>query len=90
MHGTVMEVKHGNDNFISAFVGAETKTNFRCRSARIIWLVSLSREMWDFAPPYTSKKELEQRLYFYNFIAFAKELFEKWKKLEVRSGLHLH
>ena len=33
----------------SGLVESFTKVNFRSRSARIIWLVQMSQEMWDFA-----------------------------------------
>ena len=33
----------------SGLVQSFTKVNFRSRSARIIWMVQLSCEMWDFA-----------------------------------------
>ena len=52
--------------------------------------VQLSSEMWDFASPYeavTNQKnhnESSCHIYFDKFVAFARRLFDKWKKLEVR------
>ena len=52
VRGTIMDIRHGNEEFKSAFITDDTKITCRSRSARIIWLVQISSEMWDYASPY--------------------------------------
>ena len=42
------EIRHGNFSAKSGIVTPETMITFRSRSARIIWLVQLSCEMWEY------------------------------------------
>jgi hypothetical protein len=75
------EIRHGNFSAKSGIVTADTMITFRSRSARIIWLVQLSCEMWD----YTSQNKPESvcEIYFDQWIRFIYKLFAKWKELEV-------
>ena len=45
-------IRHDDFHIRSGFITEDTKLTFRSRSARIIWLVQMSAEMWDFASPY--------------------------------------
>jgi hypothetical protein len=85
-------IRHGDHAIRSGIISEDTKLTFRSRSARIIWLVQMSSEMWDFASPYKAvgnqkNKEPSCETYFNKFISFARKLFEKWKKLEVTHNL---
>ena len=84
-----LEIRHGNDAAKSGIVTEKTMITFRSRSARIIWLVQLSSEMWDYASPYDHKGEPEStcEIYFDQWIRFLYKLFEKWKALEVTHSL---
>ncbi len=84
-----LEIRHGNDAAKSGIVTERTMITFRSRSARIIWLVQLSSEMWDYASPYDHKGEPESicEIYFDQWIRFLYKLFEKWKALEVTHSL---
>lgn len=44
----IQEMRKGFDIKRSGIIGDRTKFVFRSRSARIIWLVQLSAEMWEF------------------------------------------
>ena len=73
----------------SGLISEDTKLTFRSRSARIIWLVQMSSEMWDFASPYEAvgnqiHHESSCKIYFDKFIEFVRRLFDKWKKQQVR------
>mmetsp|Transcript_8359 Transcript_8359/g.17809 ORF Transcript_8359/g.17809 Transcript_8359/m.17809 type:complete len:2336 (+) Transcript_8359:221-7228(+) len=85
-------IRHGDHAIRSGIISDDTIMTFRSRSARIIWLVQLSSEMWDFASPYeaaSNQKDHEAscHIYFDKFISFARRLFEKWKKLELTHNL---
>ncbi len=85
------EIRHGNHLVQSGVVTEDTTITFRSRSARIIWLIQISSEMWDFACPYesssssftSSDEERACEIYFDKFISFAYKIFAKWKELEV-------
>lgn len=81
------EIRHGNYSAKSGIVTDKTMITFRSRSARIIWLVQLSSEMWDYASPYEHQFEPESvcEIYFDQWIRFLYKLFTKWKELEVGS-----
>jgi hypothetical protein len=82
-------IRHGDNKVPSALISEDTKLTFRSRSARIIWLVQMSSEMWDFASPYEAvdnqtSHESSCKIYFDKFVDFVHRLFYKWKKLQVR------
>ena len=63
----------------SGHVTKDTKITFRSCSARIIWLVQISSEMWDYAPPYlvgksqgvsTPNGDRGCEIYFDRFVSF--------------------
>eukprot|EP00934_Nitzschia_sp_Nitz4_P008548 Nitzschia sp. Nitz4//scaffold69_size99277//30083//34681//NITZ4_004627-RA/size99277-processed-gene-0.56-mRNA-1//1//CDS//3329556697//8538//frame0 len=63
---------------------------FRSRSTRIVWLVQLSSEMWEYSSPYQKDgghTENVCEIYFDQWIRFLYKLFEKWKALEVTHSL---
>lgn len=76
-------IRHGDNIVRSALISDQTKLTFRSRSARIIWLVQMSSEMWDYAPPDDSNEEAPCQIYFHKFIDFARRLFDKWISLQV-------
>jgi len=85
-------IRHGDHVVRSGIITEETKLTFRSRSARIIWLVQMSSEMWDFASPYEavgnqSRHESSCKVYFDKFIEFVRRLFGKWKKLQLTHNL---
>lgn len=84
-------IRHGDHVIRSGLISEDTKLTFRSRSARIIWLVQMSTEMWDFASPYEAVGDLSGRessckIYFAKFVEFVRRLFDKWKKLQVRGS----
>ena len=82
------EIRHGNFSAKSGIVTDNTNITFRSRSARIVWLVQLSSEMWEYSSPYERQYEPESicEIYFDQWIRFLYKLFKKWKELEVRSS----
>ena len=77
------EIRHADQLIKSGVVTKDTKITFRSRSARIIWAVQISTEMWDYASPYEHSGPNCQ-IYFDKFVQFMYRLFEKWRELEVR------
>jgi Vacuolar membrane-associated protein Iml1 len=74
---------------LSGIVTESTVITFRSRSTRIIWLVQMSSEMWDYGP-YDRGDSEEGRvceIYFDRWIAFIHKLFTKWKELEASHSL---
>ena len=84
-----LEIRHGNDAAKSGIITEKTMITFRSRSARIIWLVQLSSEMWDYASPYDHKGDPHSicDIYFDKWVRFLYKLFAKWKALEVTHSL---
>lgn len=88
IHANAREIRHGGAHARSGIVTDSTTIAFRSRSARILWLVQMSEEMWDFAPPFqASQKDSSCEIYFDRFISFIYGLFTKWKKAEVTHSL---
>jgi len=84
-------LRHGDEFAKSGIITADTKITFRSQSTRIVWLVQMSSEMWDYANPYPSnnnaKEQSSCRLVFDKFISFMNKLFMKWQNLEVSHSL---
>lgn len=85
-------IRHGDHVVRSGLITEDTKLTFRSRSARIIWLVQMSSEMWEQACPYEAvghqtSHESSCKLYWDKFIEFATRLFDKWKKLGLTHSL---
>ena len=94
------EIRHADQQAPSGIVTAETTITFRSQSSRIIWLVQMSSEMYDYASPYepestgsggdvetSSTNNSRCDLYFDKLITFWRRLFAKWKELEVTHSL---
>jgi hypothetical protein len=83
------EIRHGNFSAKSGIVMENTMVTVRSRSARIIWLVQLSCEMWDYSSPYENSYQNQSvcEIYFDQWIRFIYKLFTKWKELEVTHSL---
>jgi hypothetical protein len=83
------EIRHGNYSAKSGIVTEDTMVTVRSRSARIIWLVQLSCEMWDYSSPYENSHKNQSicEIYFDQWIRFIYKLFTKWKELEVTHSL---
>lgn len=86
------EIRHCQQRALSGIVTNQTLITFRSRSSRIIWLVQMSSEMWDYASPYENgtgadREECVCEIYFDKWIAFIHKLFVKWKELEATHSL---
>lgn len=84
------EIRHKNRLAKSGIITSNSVITFRSRSARIMWLVQLSSEMWDYSSPYekTGSGDMPTcELYFDKFVAFMYKLFKKWKALKVSHSL---
>mmetsp|Transcript_54724 Transcript_54724/g.163590 ORF Transcript_54724/g.163590 Transcript_54724/m.163590 type:complete len:2342 (-) Transcript_54724:20-7045(-) len=96
VRANAMEIRHANRPARSGIVTDNTKITFRTRSARIIWLVQISSDMWDYASPYEAEvggstvggdETTSCDIYFDKFVSFMYRLFEKWKDMEVSHSL---
>ena len=82
------ELRHKDQHAFSGIITEQTKITFRSRSSRLIWLVQMSKEMWEYTSPY--ERDREESLcetYFDKWIAFVHRLFGKWKRMEVTHSL---
>ena len=78
MRGNAMNIRRGNQSSKYGFVTPDTKITFRSRSCRIIWLIQMSAEMWDYASPYEAGRSKEAtmhsdgvcEIYFDKFVSF--------------------
>ena len=86
-------IRHGDHVVRSGLITEDTKLTFRSRSARILWLVQMSSEMWEQACPYEAagnqqtSQESSCKIYFDKFVEFTRRLFKKWKKLGLTHNL---
>lgn len=76
----VQEIGYRGKSAWSGVILPKTNVVFRSRSTRIIWLVQISKEMWDF--------DSLGDLYFEKFLhKFVEPLMSKWKALSVSHSL---
>jgi len=54
----------------SGLVSHETKFNFRSQSAKTIWLIEFSKELWN--------ETMDGRLYFELIVEFIERILERW------------
>lgn len=97
VRANAMEIRHANSAARSGIVTDNTKITFRTRSARIIWLVQISSDMWEYSSPYEAEvggstcgggdESSSCDIYFDKFVSFMYRLFEKWKDMEVSHSL---
>jgi Vacuolar membrane-associated protein Iml1 len=88
LQANAREIRHREQQALSGIVTDKTLITFRSRSSRIIWLVQISSEMWDFSSPYErGQEEGLCEIYFDKWIAFIHKLFAKWKELEATHSL---
>ena len=71
---TVKECRSGRQQVKSGVVDGDTKFGFRTRSARIIWLVQMGSEMWDYG---TGRGNVVN---FDKFVGFMRKVFERWER----------
>ena len=84
----VREILHGDNFAPSGIITDQTKITFRSRSARLMWLVQMSSEMWEYASPYERNTEDGMcEVYFDRWISFVNRLFAEWKELETTHSL---
>ncbi len=48
MQAQIVQLRHKAASTMSGIISEKTKFVFRSRSSRIIWLVQISAEMWEF------------------------------------------
>lgn len=95
IRANAVEIRHAEEKFCSGIVTENTKITFRSRSTRIIWLLQMSSEMFEYAPPIDSGVSGGNSgmgdggcdIYFDKFVTFMHRLFAKWKELEVTHSL---
>lgn len=92
IRANAVEIRHAEEKFCSAIVTENTKITFRSRSTRIIWLLQISSEMFEYAPPVDGGvggmgDDDGIEIYFDKFVTFMHRLFAKWKELEVTHSL---
>lgn len=94
IRANVDELRKGTEKIRLGVVTENTKITVRSRSSRIIWLVQISTEMWDYASPYETATQNQYgstegtcQIYFDKFVKFMNKTFERWKEIEVRSML---
>lgn len=79
----VQEIRHGDKLARSGIVTESTTITFRSRSARIMWLVQMSGEMWEYSSPFESNRPSSRcEIYFDRLIDILHQLFAKWKELD--------
>jgi len=82
------EIRHNEQHAASGIVTEKTTITFRSRSTRIIWLVQISSEMWEYSSPYErGQEESLCEIYFDKWISFVHKLFAEWKSLEASRSL---
>jgi hypothetical protein len=76
MQANIQDLRKSSKPIVSGLVTNSTKFVFRSKSARIVWLVQISAEMWDV--------DKDGELYFEKFLKdFVSPVFDSWKALGV-------
>lgn len=76
MHAQIQELRRDTSLICSGLVTEKTKLVFRSKSARIIWLVQISAEMFDF--------DQNGNIYFEKFLnEFVAPVMDRWKAMSV-------
>ena len=76
----IQELGNNGSRKLSGIITNKTHFTFRSRSARIIWLLQVSAEMWEY--------DRNGDLYFEKFLnKFVDPLFDRWKALGVSHSL---
>lgn len=83
LQANAYKIRDENSAIKSGIVTKESKITFRSGSARIIWLVQIATEMWE----YTNPNSGICGIYFDKYVQFIKKLFNKWKELDVSHSL---
>jgi len=82
------EIQNDDSPAKSGIVTSATTVTFRSRSARFIWLIQMSSEMWEYASPFNRNiSETSCHIYFDKLVALLHKLFDKWKSLESSHSL---
>lgn len=94
VRATVNEIRKGRNAIKLGIVTENTKITVRSRSSRIIWLVQISTEMWDYASPYETARRSQHggtegicQIYFDKFVRFMTNAFARWKAIEVYNSI---
>jgi Vacuolar membrane-associated protein Iml1 len=87
LQANAREIRRSAEHVLSGIVTSKTVITFRSRSSRIIWLVQISSEMWDYGPYERNTDESVCETYFDKWITFIHKLFTKWKELEATHAL---
>ena len=88
----VKELRQGPHIMKSGIITNNTVFTFRSRSARVVWLVQISSEMYDYVPRKINRLRPDDPyedcvLNFDKFVTFMYHLFDKWRDLEVTHSL---
>ena len=79
---TIGEVLINGVRMSCGYITESTKFIFRSRSARVFWMIQMSREMWEFSD--------DGDLHWEKVVSgFMLSIFEKWKSLNVRHSLSI-
>ncbi|GJD10841.1 DEP domain-containing protein [Galdieria sulphuraria] len=65
----------------SGLIGHETKFNFRSQSAKIVWLIEFSKELWE--------ETMDGRLYFELVVELMERILERWNSDGLRHILSI-
>ncbi len=80
VQATIQELGNSGKPMISGIITERSHFIFRSRSTRIIWLVQISSEMWEY--------DQNGDIYFEKFLhKFVEPIFDKWKLLAVSHSL---
>jgi len=90
---TVKELRKKRKVIKSGVITSNTVFTFRSRSSRVIWLVQVSSEMFDYVPSKISELFSPDDPYedcvlnYDKFVTFMYHLFSRWRELEVTHSL---
>ncbi len=80
VQATIQELGNSGKPMVSGIITERSHFIFRSRSTRIIWLVQISSEMWEY--------DQNGDIYFEKFLhKFVEPIFDKWKLLTVSHSL---
>jgi hypothetical protein len=80
LQANAREIRNNAEHVMSGIVTSKTVITFRSLSSRIIWLIQISSEMWEYGPYERNTNEFVCETYFDKWITFVHKLFTKWRE----------
>ncbi|CCD27194.1 GTPase-activating protein IML1 NDAI_0J03020 [Naumovozyma dairenensis CBS 421] len=80
IRGTIKGIYKNGEKILSSYINENTKIIFRSESAKLIFLIQITQEMWDF-------DENGEQIFQKMINSFFPKIFKKWKNIDTHHNL---